>query len=518
MSWQKTKLLLLLSATAGITVSLAYAVYILTQQKDEEDEPKLRVKTSRNVTIEVRVPKESIGIVIGRGGSTIKSIQQKSETRINFKDDENQEYRTCIIRGTPETAQLAESMILEVIKNQPLVETEEIWVPKSAIGIIIGKGGENIKAMSSMSLAKISVASSANYDTNPESKIKIQGTFEQIELAKTLIAEKVAAEAEQRQKISQNAAHRSPRNKPKHLELTNSPANTEQQNTGPLREKLISTNSDGFMQVYVSAVCNPSLFWVQMITRKSVDLDRLVDEMTEFYNVEENRASQAVDLKTLEVGLQVASRFSMDKKWYRAEIVEIVQDEYNPEDSKIEVFYVDYGNSDNHSIKDLCLLKPEFLRLTFQAIACCLDNVQPKDADTWSEEATDCFEALTYACQWKPLMARVNCYTEPSEKMTNAMPMPCIDLVDTSSKDEDIRVGLELIKQGFAVRVRPEPSDNPEIPVNSSSSLPNSNDISRNSTNRQSRGPAPQERPVIKACPAGYEDELAEDEDDFDFY
>lgn len=86
MSWQKTKLLLLLSATAGITVSLAYAVYILTQQKDEEDEPKLRVKTSRNVTIEVRVPKESIGIVIGRGGSTIKSIQQKSETRINFKD------------------------------------------------------------------------------------------------------------------------------------------------------------------------------------------------------------------------------------------------------------------------------------------------------------------------------------------------------------------------------------------------------------------------------------------------
>ena len=83
---------------------------------------------------------------------------------------------------------------------------------------------------------------------------------------------------------------------------------------------------------------------------------------------------------------------------------------------------------------------------------------------------------------------------------------------------QDIRVGLELIKQGFAVRVRPEPSDNPEIPMNSSSSLPNSNDISRNSTNRQSRGPALQERPVIKACPAGYEDELVEDEDDFDFY
>lgn len=41
---------------------------------------------------------------------------------------------------------------------------------QSAIGIIIGKGGENIKAMSSMSLAKISVASSANYDT---SKFKI---------------------------------------------------------------------------------------------------------------------------------------------------------------------------------------------------------------------------------------------------------------------------------------------------------------------------------------------------------
>lgn len=42
------------------------------------------------------------------------------------------------------------------------------------------------------------------------------------------------------------------------------------------------------MEVYVSAVKTPSLFWIQVIGPANDDLQHLVDEMTEYYNNKEN--------------------------------------------------------------------------------------------------------------------------------------------------------------------------------------------------------------------------------------
>jgi hypothetical protein len=43
---------------------------------------------------------------------------------------ETDQHRVCVIRGTPEGAQLAESLIHDIILNQPLIETHEIFVPQ----------------------------------------------------------------------------------------------------------------------------------------------------------------------------------------------------------------------------------------------------------------------------------------------------------------------------------------------------------------------------------------------------
>lgn len=43
------------------------------------------------------------------------------------------------------------------------------------------------------------------------------------------------------------------------------------------------------MEVYVSAVKTPSLFWIQVIGPANIDLQHLVDEMTKYYKNEENR-------------------------------------------------------------------------------------------------------------------------------------------------------------------------------------------------------------------------------------
>nr|CAD7573612.1 unnamed protein product [Timema californicum] len=102
---------------------------------DEDlDEKYLAIKTSRPALIEVHIPKDCVGVIIGRGGSNIKSIQDQTNTKIYFKDElETDEFRVCAIRGTADSAQVAEFMIRDLILNQPLIETVEIKIPQSSL-------------------------------------------------------------------------------------------------------------------------------------------------------------------------------------------------------------------------------------------------------------------------------------------------------------------------------------------------------------------------------------------------
>jgi polyribonucleotide nucleotidyltransferase len=57
------------------------------QDEDDFSAHMQRVRTSRPVVIEVKIPKDCVGVVIGRGGSSVKDIQEKTDTRIIFKDE-----------------------------------------------------------------------------------------------------------------------------------------------------------------------------------------------------------------------------------------------------------------------------------------------------------------------------------------------------------------------------------------------------------------------------------------------
>lgn len=54
------------------------------------DDPVHGVKTSRATVLEMKIPKNNVGVVIGRAGSNIKEIEQKSDTKINFKDEQGE--------------------------------------------------------------------------------------------------------------------------------------------------------------------------------------------------------------------------------------------------------------------------------------------------------------------------------------------------------------------------------------------------------------------------------------------
>lgn len=70
-------------------------------------------------------------------------IQKNTGTRINFKEDgrskEDDSTRTMIIRGTAESAQRAELVIRDFVANMPVILTEVMSVPSSALGRIIGR-------------------------------------------------------------------------------------------------------------------------------------------------------------------------------------------------------------------------------------------------------------------------------------------------------------------------------------------------------------------------------------------
>lgn len=118
-----------------------------------------------------------------------------------------------------------------------------------------------------------------------------------------------------------------------------------------------------------------------------MQLDKLSDDMTDFYEVEANRIRTSLSSQSIKVGDIVAAPYSMDENYYRVRVVSIDEDSYAPEETPVRVFYLDFGDEATHLKKNLCTLNDDFLSaLPFQAIECKLSHVKPTGPH-WSEEA-----------------------------------------------------------------------------------------------------------------------------------
>ncbi|KAG7208620.1 hypothetical protein KM043_014827 [Ampulex compressa] len=346
------------------SVSLAF-LYLL--YKEDEENRKKCVETSRQTSIECKVPRQFVPVVIGRGGMTIKEVQQKTGTQINFKEDNIEcPDRVCVIRGSTENSRLAEEMIKSIIANQPVIEIYEMYVPQNACGRIIGRGGETVKEIQMTSSAKVTVEGGAKGDaSNVDRKIIIKGTSEQIANALLQIEDKVKEEKKARAKLEAVLTSRSPRGKL-------SPRNTAVNNTEnvPSSESASVPTIDGTMEVYVSAMETPSQFWVQLIGPGTTALHKLVSEMSVYYDEEENQEMHL--LKNISVGEIVAAKFSVDHQWYRGEVISISEDGY------CKVYFVDYGDHEMVELNHVLELRTDFLSLRLQAVECSLANVKSR--------------------------------------------------------------------------------------------------------------------------------------------
>lgn len=397
----------------SLPITLVFFYFLFRRSDDEEDEEAdARVVTSRQTTIEVKVPHDSIGAVIGVQGTQIKMIRNTTKARLNFKDKDTEfgKDRILIIQGTQEGAQKAELMVRQIIADQPEIVTTIVQVPNYSVGRIIGRNGETIRSISHQSKAKVNVERNELRDPNALIKVELKGTPIAVDVAKMLVLEKIEAENMSQKKPS---------------------VRTEQTTLDSSRK--LTKGDDTFVEVYVSAVEHPGHFWVQYLDRNAVNLTKLVYDMTVFYGEFDRPCGEDVEPV---VGDLVAAPFSEDDSWYRACILGVVGD-------GVDVYFVDYGDSLLVSKQAIRKLSDEFKELPFQAKECCLAGIQPSNGKCWCEEAIVAFEDLVHVAKWKALMSRV------IGSSTSGLPQ--LQLVDTNG-EKDVDVAEELVRLGLAIR------------------------------------------------------------------
>uniref|UniRef100_A0A673V3T6 Tudor domain containing 15 n=1 Tax=Suricata suricatta TaxID=37032 RepID=A0A673V3T6_SURSU len=133
---------------------------------------------------------------------------------------------------------------------------------------------------------------------------------------------------------------------------------------------------------FVVYVLNPSNFWVRTNEHQN-GLQDIMKSINKFYDFCENNE---LILRNPEPGLVCCARYSKDRHFYRAVITEI-------NDYKINVYFLDYGNTDSIPFFDVKVLLPEFCELPPLAMCCSLAHTFPIE-DVWVKAAIDYFKNI----------------------------------------------------------------------------------------------------------------------------
>jgi len=152
----------------------------------------------------MKVDSQSVGKIIGRAGSNIKSLEQQTNARIKVgREEDDYGKKEIEISGDPDAVQMARDLIDDCLNSGDYSgdrggqrrqqnyggesggEQETIYVDSSEVGRIIGRGGTRIREMEADSGCRIKV--SRDGDSNGRSSVDLSGSKGQISKAKQLI-------------------------------------------------------------------------------------------------------------------------------------------------------------------------------------------------------------------------------------------------------------------------------------------------------------------------------------------
>lgn len=161
---------------------------------------------------EIMIPGPKVGLVIGKGGETIKQLQEKTGAKmVIIQDGPGQELEKPLrISGDPQKVEHAKQLVFELIQEKEAGgfpssggggggggnqrqfnsggEQAEVFVPKVAVGVVIGKSGDMIKRIQGETGCKLQFIQGRN-DAPGDRRCIIQGTKQQVDDGKRMIEE-----------------------------------------------------------------------------------------------------------------------------------------------------------------------------------------------------------------------------------------------------------------------------------------------------------------------------------------
>jgi len=159
----------------------------------------------------LEVPNDCVGLVIGKGGETIKRLQDESgakKVQVAADSAKGSSCRNVFVEGDKTAYFKVKQMLQKIVDQQRKIKSAqtghsgqgkgqyvgvgkvfEMFVPDNLVGLIIGKGGETIKGINRSSGAIVFIPKEMNPDNPNKRLVRITGNHDQIEDAKGKIDE-----------------------------------------------------------------------------------------------------------------------------------------------------------------------------------------------------------------------------------------------------------------------------------------------------------------------------------------
>lgn len=168
--------------------------------------------------VEIMIPGPKVGLIIGKGGETIKQLQEKSGAKmVVIQEGPSQEQEKPLrITGDPQKVEYAKQLVYELIAEKEMQmfhrggrgtertgnysndssfnhgpansDGVEVLVPRAAVGVVIGKGGDMIKKIQAESGAKVQFQQGRE-DGPGDRKCLLSGKHQAVEQARQRIQE-----------------------------------------------------------------------------------------------------------------------------------------------------------------------------------------------------------------------------------------------------------------------------------------------------------------------------------------
>lgn len=183
------------------SVSLTGSAESIQRAKALIDEIVSKGNTTSSSTVqEMMIPAGKGGIVIGKGGETIKQLQERAGVKMYIIQDGSQPPnvdKVLRIIGDPYKVQQAKEMVNEILERGFGERNEygsrmggggiEIAVPRHSVGVVIGRNGEMIKKIQSDAGVKIQFK--PDDGSGPDKIAHIMGPPDQCQHAASIITD-----------------------------------------------------------------------------------------------------------------------------------------------------------------------------------------------------------------------------------------------------------------------------------------------------------------------------------------